>query len=307
MDEPSGPATPPERVGDTLRAARERLGLSLAEIASRTRIPQRHLEGIEANDYSGLPSHTYATGFVKGYARAVGADEVALARKVRGEAQGTGRRQPEYVPYEVADPARVPSRGLAIVALGLALAVIVLAGLWFATDLLRPGTASAPAPIASEPNAAAPVASQSVPAPTPAAPQVLVTANDEVWLRIYDADGKTLHQGTLKAGEHFDVPAEAKEPMINVGRPDKITVTLNGSQLSGLNLGDKPIKDVRVSAAALQARAAGTPLPAPTTTAQNRTPAQAASSARPARPRLTETQRANLDAARNPPPPGNAP
>ena len=317
MDEPAGPVTASERVGDTLRAARERIGLSLAEIASRTRIPLRHLEGIEANDYSGLPSHTYATGFVKGYARAVGADEVTLARKVRGEAERSGRRQPEYVPYEVADPARVPSRGLTIAALGLALAVLVLAALWFATDLLRPGgtTASAPAPIAAAPDLA-PVARPSS-TPTPVAAQVLVTATDEVWLRIYDADGKTLHQGTLKPGEHLEVPGDAKDPMINVGRPDKITITLNGSQLSGLRLGDKPSKGVRVSAAALQARAAGQPAPAPqrapspSETAETAGAFSTAPSAppregrRPIRARLTETQRANLDAARNPPPSGN--
>jgi transcriptional regulator with XRE-family HTH domain len=311
MDEVSpSPASPeaPERVGEVLRAARERQGLSLAEVAARTRVPLRHLEAIEVGDYVGLPSLTYATGFARAYARTVGVDEVDIARNVRAELAGIVRPKREYQPYDVSDPSRVPSRGVAMVAMGLALAVLILAGLWFASGLFRGGTAPASPEVAvTDPAAAMPVVA---PPPTPPGGQVLVTATDEVWVRIYDADGKTLHQGTLKAGERFDVPADATDPMINVGRPDKISVTVNGSQLQGLNFGDQPIKDVRVSAAALQARAAGQPLPpapapspTPTTAPRTTEPTAAAPEPRAQRPRqsaprLTETQRANLAAAR---------
>ena len=314
MDELSpGPASPstPERVGDSLRAARELQGLSLSEVAARTRVPLRHLEAIEANDYAGLPSPTYATGFAKAYARAIGADEVAIARRVRGELAGVTRTTPEYRPYEATDPARVPSRGVAIVALGLAVAVLVLAGLYFGTGLFRGGST---VPVAMTPDAAVAPVPVSTPAPaaTPAGGQVLVEATDEVWVRIYDADGKTLHQGTLQAGERFDVPADANDPMINVGRPDKLKVTLNGSLLSGLDLGDQPIKGVRVSAAALTARAAGQPEPSPTPSASASPEDRPRRTAerRPDRPRrdapaLSETQRANLDSARSSSAPGD--
>lgn len=254
MDEVSpGVAATPERAGALLRAARERQGLSLTEVASRTRVPTRHLEAIEVNDYAGLPSTTYATGFARAYARAVGADEVEVARAVRLELAGVIRPQRDYTPYEPTDPARVPSRGLAFAALALAILLAVGAGLYYATDLFRRGGASQAVP------PAAVVATRPVPAPvtTPTAGgQVLVTATDEVWVRIYDAAGKTLHQGTLKAGEHFEVPGDAADPRINVGRPDKLSITINGSQVQGLNLGAQPIKDVRVGAAALLARAA---------------------------------------------------
>lgn len=253
-------ATPlPTKVGDRLRAARERAGMSLAEIGARTRVPLRHLESIEASDYGALPSPTYAVGFTRAYARAVGEDEVALARDVRAEAMNAPRAQPQYQPYEIADPKRVPSRGLVIVAAGVALALVVLAVLWFGSALLRGDDA----PAATAPPVAVAVPAVE-PSPTPAAGgQVALVATDEVWLRVYDADNKTLYLGTMKPGDRFEVPADARDPMINVGRPDKLQVTLNGSVLPPLGTGERAIKDVRVSAAALAARASGEPAPPP--------------------------------------------
>lgn len=267
----------PQPVGERLRAARERHGMSLAEIGARTRVPLRHLEAIEASNYGALPSPTYAVGFVRAYARAVGEDEVTLARDVRAEANDAPRVTPKYQPCEVADPTRVPSRGLVIAAAGVALAIVVLAVLWLGSSLFRGGDATPPP--------AAPSVAVAVPAVQPtaapkAAPQVTLTATDEVWLRVYDAADKTLYIGTMKAGERFDVPADANDPMINVGRPDKLRVTLNGSVLPPLGDGRRAIKDVRVSADALSARAGGQAAPSaasPAAAAPGSAPAAASS------------------------------
>lgn len=271
----------PGTVGERLRASREALGLSLADVAARTRIPLRHLEAIETSKFEGLPSVTYAVGFVRAYARAVGADEVALARDARAEVANTTRAKPRYEPYEVADPARVPTRGVAIVAAGLGLAMLVLAILWFASGRLRGGDAGRQAPppvVAAVPAAAPPPASVA-----PRADQVKLTATDEVWVRVYDAEDKTLFIGTMKPGDTFEVPPGANDPMINVGRPDKLTVTLNGVNLPPLGTGERPIKDVRIGAAALGARSAGEPATA-RTAASSPTPTRSLSRAPAAAP-----------------------
>ncbi|MFS0772457.1 RodZ domain-containing protein [Sphingomonas sp. 1P08PE] len=304
-----GDTPAPERVGDRLRKAREAQGLSLAEVGSRTRVPLRHLEAIESTDFALLPSPTYAVGFARAYARAVGLDDASVAHDVRGELAQVPRA-PEYEPYETADLARVPSRGIAILGLGLAVAILVLAGLYYATDLFRPG-AGGPAIVAAPPAVTAPVAVAPAPSPTPAAGPVTLTAGDnEVWLRVYDAANTTLYLGTLKPGESFEVPATADAPKINVGRPDQLRVAVGGTAIPPLGDGSRPIKDVAVDAAALLARAGqgggapavspsptAAPLVAPTTAALRRTP-RAAATGRP----LTETQRANLQSAQNPPP-----
>ncbi|MDY1009815.1 MULTISPECIES: helix-turn-helix domain-containing protein [unclassified Sphingomonas] len=259
------PPASPERAGDILRATREAQGLTIADVGGRTRVPLRHLEAIEASDYATLPSSTYAVGFAKAYARAVGADEVRVANLVRAELGKIVRRTPEYEPYEMSDPSRVPSRGVAVIALGIALAVLILVGIWYGTDLFRGGaTTSGSAAESVATVAEVPSPTPASPAAVPAAPaletgQVTLAATDEVWMRVYDADNKTLYLGTMKAGDRFDVPRDAKDPMINVGRPDKLTVTLNGSNVPPLGTGERAIKDVRVGAPAIAARLNGAP------------------------------------------------
>jgi hypothetical protein len=150
-------------------------------------------------------------------------------------------------------------------------------------------------------------------AATPAAPtggQVVLTAKDEVWLRVYDADNKTLYLGTMKPGETFAVPATANDPKINVGRPDKLDVTLNGTAIPPLGDGSRAIKDVRVSGAAIAARLSGAPAPTatPSATATSATRsseerATRRNERRADRPATSETQRANLQSAETAPTP----
>jgi hypothetical protein len=193
----------------------------------------------------------------------VGADEVAIARDVRSQNDVTTRHT-EYESFEMSDSSRIPTRGIAIASLIGAVLLLIAAGLWYGTSLFR-GEESAPAPVAEQaPPPVAPVA-----APTPVgAGQVTLTATDDVWVRIYDATGKTLFENTLKAGDHYDVPVDANGPMINVGRPDKLQLMVNGSAVPPLGDGSHAIQDVGISAAALAARATGTAQPAPGATPQ---------------------------------------
>lgn len=252
----------PKTAGERLKEAREAQGLSLAEIAARTRIPVRQLEAIEVSNFAAIPSITYSVGFAKAYARAVGADEVAIARDIRGQ-NDTTTRHVEYESFEQTDSSRAPTSGIVIACVIGAVLLLVAVGLWYGTPWFRgDGSALAPAPTeAPQLPQAAPVV-----APAPAAGNVTITATDEVWMRIYDATGKTLYENTLKAGDRYDVPADANNPMINVGRPDKLQVMVNGTAIPPLGDGARAIQDVPISAAALAARASAAPQPTPSAT-----------------------------------------
>src|SRR5512143_1596275 len=60
--------------GSRLRAARERKGISLRDIASRTKISVAVLEALERNDVSRLPGGIFSRAFVRSYANEVGLD-----------------------------------------------------------------------------------------------------------------------------------------------------------------------------------------------------------------------------------------
>ena len=84
-------------VGERLREAREAAGLTLEDIATSTRIPTRHLESIEAGDFSRLPAPTYTVGFAKNFDRrwAAGIDIVWAEQDYRATVQpGPGNTSP---------------------------------------------------------------------------------------------------------------------------------------------------------------------------------------------------------------------
>jgi hypothetical protein len=249
--------TPPSPVsaGERLRAAREARGMSLAELAGATRITQRHLTLIETGDFAALPGRTYAVGFSRSYAKAVGLDQDQIANQVREELAGIDMPGPSRltVGFEPGDPARVPSARLAWLSLLVAL-VLFGAGSVFvwssyfapAGDLPwpeesaqpTPGTTSAPAP-------AVPVA----------AGQVTFTAlAPDIWVKFYDQNGRQLMQKQMALGETYAVPADAQGPLLWTGRPDALAITIGGKPVAKLAEQQVTMKDVPVTAAALLAR-----------------------------------------------------
>jgi cytoskeleton protein RodZ len=285
------PNLTPATVGEKLRAAREAQGLDLAEVGARTRIPLRHLEAIEQGNYAGLPSITYALGFAKAYARAVGADEVAIARDLRGELHRNPERAAPIPAYETSDPARVPPRGLALA--GAVIAVLVLAGLilWYGTDLFR-GSAPPPETLASEEPANTADNGSIAAAAQPAAGggQVSLVALDTVWIRVSDAKGQKLFEKELAPGERYDVPADADHPRVRTGGPEKIQVTLNGSNVDPLGPGGETV-DTEVSADALRSRGQPGATPSPVAAARTGAAPRTAPTSRPA-PRAAAPVRA---------------
>jgi cytoskeleton protein RodZ len=250
------PALFPERVGDRLRAARLVAGIDLSDVATRTRIPLRHLTAIEAGDYGALPARTYCVGFVRSFARAVGADEVSLARDVRAElGMSSTETRNEYVDYESADASRIPSRMFAWTALGLALLIGIGWSVWRSGYLNGVDTAS---PAVEEnqivEDGAAPSPTNTVAAPVTGT--VVLTATDKVWLRVYDRNNKVLIGRELAPGESFELPANVDKPMIRTTLPQKIKISVGGKEVAPLGTEEKLIKDVEISAAALAARPA---------------------------------------------------
>jgi len=253
----------PLGVGERLRAAREARGLTLAQVAAETRIPQRHLQTIEAGDFAALPARTYAISFARNYAKMVGLDPQDVAAAVRGELNVMDpalRSHPAG--FEPGDPARVPSR--ALVWLMVAAVVLMLAGGFaFVRTFFAPAV-ELPSLIEPEREQAAPrqEAAARRPAPAPTGGAVVFTALEEgIWVKFYDAQGRQLMQKQMALNERYTVPADATGPQVWTGRPDALAITIGGRPVPRLAEEERVVRDVPVTAEALLARAAP---PAPT-------------------------------------------
>jgi cytoskeleton protein RodZ len=255
----------PKSVGEQLAEARVAQKLELADIAERTRIPERHLRAIEQGNHEGLPAIPYSAGFVKSYANMLGLDGQAMSTAFRSEV-GEQRReafQPEA--YEPADPSRVPSKLLAMVALGVALLLgmgyLLLRFEGDSTDLAKLAADTpeeihrAPAP--ARPNAVAPTA---LAQPAVPAGVIAVNAAEDVWVKISERDGPNLLMGVMKAGERFEIPETAVDPILRTGRPQVIKVTLGETALPPIGEPDRLVRAYSLKRDALVAIATGKPV-----------------------------------------------
>lgn len=244
-------------VGEQLRAAREAQGMSLEEIAARTRIPTRHLQNIEAGDWAKLPAPTYSVGFAKSYASAVGLDRNQIGEQLRGEMTGFApKTSVQTEVFEPADPARVMPRWLVITAVVAVLAVV--AGLLFMRNQGLEGPDEA-TPVAEAPAPSAPAtAPASTPPPAAASGPVVITANEAAWIQVSEKGGATLFQGELAAGQSYEVPAAATAPLLKTGKPEALRISVGTADAPSIGSGTT-VRDVSLLPADLMRGGAATP------------------------------------------------
>lgn len=250
-------------VGDRLRSAREARRLDLDHIAAETRIPVRHLESIEAGSFDDLPSRTYAIGFARNYAKAVGLDEKAITDAVREElADGQARASAMAGGMEPGDPAKLPSAGLAwfggFAAIVLAIGLISFFSSYFSAggelpSLIAEETSEPVTEVAAATELAS-AGGESAVAPS-GGPVVFTALEDGIWVRFYEDGGERLFEAQMSQGDRFELPLDAVEPRINTGRPDAFAITIGGREVPKLSDEPETIGDTPVSAAALLARA----------------------------------------------------
>jgi cytoskeletal protein RodZ len=108
-------------VGQQLKARRQALKLSLAQVEIDTKIRGKFLSALESGDYSSLPNDIYSRGFVQHYANHLGLNGVQVAADYAQERGGvevglTRRPQMER-------PKRIVFTGRVLAVLGILIAV----------------------------------------------------------------------------------------------------------------------------------------------------------------------------------------
>lgn len=263
------------RTGDRLRLAREAAGLSLADVATRTRITQRHLKAIEKSDFSELPGRTYVTGFARAYARAVDLPEAEIGASVRRELEEDeyGSR-PLYEAYEPTDPDRLPTARLTWTLVIVTALLASAYGVWRFLSV-EPDEALIAAQNQAADASEAPAADAASVTPVKTAPgaavaadaPVVLTGISEVWIGFDDANGKTENWRTLDAGETYQVPpAYIEQFTLRTSIPQALKVTVGGRDVGAIGPADTLVKGISLKPADLVARA-GAGAPATTTAA----------------------------------------
>ena len=126
-------------VGRRLRQAREGRGLSVAEVAARTKIPMRQLTCIEGEDYDQVPGGIFVRGHIRAMARVVGLDPLDATEHFEEE---TRPRPPVMATQQeeenrgprlrmAAEPTEPRPNGHLIAAAVIIVVSIVLAIAWF--------------------------------------------------------------------------------------------------------------------------------------------------------------------------------
>lgn len=129
-------------VGSTLREARLSKNLSLDQVERDTKIRVKFLEGIEADDYSKLPSNSYAKGFIKNYGTYLGLDTETLLAFFRRQTAEVPKSS--LLPKGVSEPLNqaffrlTPERFLAVLLAGLAVVFLAYFGLQYRSLQLPP-------------------------------------------------------------------------------------------------------------------------------------------------------------------------
>lgn len=250
-DRPSGD------FGGKLRAARERRGISLRQIAGATKISVAALDALERNDISRLPGGIFSRAFVRSYASEVGLDPEATIQDFIAQfpQDSVTAGHPTTGPVGDNQPygsdRRMPSSFLGLLALSVPLAGAVV---YFGTAGRRATpnetpvavtspAAEAPPPVPTPAPAAEGSTSAAAPAaPAPTQPAVTPAADDRFtvglsvkrpcWVSA-TVDGRRTIEQLLEPGQQRTIEVR-REMVLTAADASAITLTLDGAEAKPL-------------------------------------------------------------------------
>ncbi len=245
----------PRTAGEMLAAERRRQGMSLGEIAARTRVREKLLHALEAGEHDLLPGTAYVKGYIQSYATALGIEPAPILeayqdeRRLRESSEpaemppGYGRYRDEIVPSR--EQAHAIPRGVWLVVVAL----FALGGLvWVVSALI--GSEPETTPLPPEVEDAGGTADESTATPgfteeelsdtataTATDPSAqtepytigVVVAGGESWLRV-TLGGDVVLEGILEAGTEREWEATGTAS-VRVGKPSNVTVTKDGEPM----------------------------------------------------------------------------
>jgi cytoskeletal protein RodZ len=118
-----------ESIGEFFRQVRETKGLTIDEVASKTRIRTDFVKALEDGNFAKLPDQVFARGFVRSYARSLGLDEDDAIHRFTQSAGAYYDKQVERERLKVQqaeeDRKRQANRKAVAIAIGVAILTLI--------------------------------------------------------------------------------------------------------------------------------------------------------------------------------------
>jgi len=119
-----------DSIGDFFKQVRETKGLTVDEVASKTRIRTDFVKALEEGNFAKLPDQVFARGFVRSYARSLGLDEDDAIHRFIQSAGAFYEKQDERERLKVRqaeeERKRQANRKAVAIAIGIAILTLVI-------------------------------------------------------------------------------------------------------------------------------------------------------------------------------------
>jgi len=224
------------QIGDSLREARTRRGLSSADVQKGIRIRERYLTALEEERWEMLPGEAYTKGFLRTYAEFLGLNGQLYVDEFNSRLRS--HEEEPLVPDSLA-PRRRPSGGVlralvAVLVVGAAVAGLVAWRLGGSSTPNRPARSSL-VPSAPAAPAATPKKTHATSVPVVAAKPVsavIQATRGRSWLYVRDGgpNGTKLYEGVLEQGKTMTFPV-ATQLWVRMGRPWVIDIHVGNRSL----------------------------------------------------------------------------
>ena len=215
-------------LGSMLREGRERLGLSVSDVAGQIKFAPRQIEALEAEDFRSLPEAAFLRGFVRSYAKILRLDADTLLASMPHTKATVAELIPASVGVPFPNTQSVKQQNVIWLGAASLLAVIVAAfAIWHfktpikqakeplkVTQVETPIILPTETKITSEPLVLKPTAAKEAPKvqaaepviPPGALPQITelrLVFGEESWTEIKDKDGKIISSQVNPAGSEL--------------------------------------------------------------------------------------------------------
>ena len=240
--------TEPDTAGARLASARERLGMTLDQVADHLKLDRHTVVALEDGDHRAIGATVFVRGFLRRYAALVGESPSEIEALYAQRPDAEARPDLSKTGMQRIEPAEFRPRLGVLPALIAALALAIAGAVWWAmhskppastsssTVLLAPSAPQAATGAAGLPITDAGTSGQLAPADInsealPGRRKLQLTFTGECWAEIYDARGVRLFFGFGHAGTSQELSGVAPFRLV-LGNEEGVAVAIEGTPVS---------------------------------------------------------------------------